>query len=445
MEILKVKLNNEYYGFDAENIEQILEIPPITPVPLTGSEVLGVCVVAGKIINVIDINEIINNKNSKITKESRILKLYDKDVAFLVDKIESIIEVNEENLEENNEIISHFYKEDDEVVMILDIEKILEKTSVETYEPIKIDKIEQDIEEVNNINEFKRVLFFKAGGENFALDIEILREIIYVSEITPISNSNILGVITLRDKVLNVIDINEILGFSSNEISEKSRILVATEGKKALAFLVDEVEAVKNIEIDLIEDLNVSKDLIEGVYKGEKIYSIISSAFIRSLIDKYYTEEEDVDEKSKESKVSEIAVFKLENEEFAFDIEDVQEIIKYEEITPVPDAPKFIEGILNLRGQVIPIMSLPKRLNFKEKIDDKTKIIVCLVKNERIGFIVDDVLEILFVEDKYISKAKSEEIIFDEVINLEDRVILKIKVENLLDDESLEQIKMIKE
>jgi len=444
MEILKVKLNNEYYGFEAGSIEQILEVPLITPVPLTGSEILGVCVIAGKIINVIDVNQIINYKKSNITKNSRILKLFNKDIAFLVDGIEAIIQVKEENLEENGDIISHFYKEDDNVVMILDIEKILEKTSVETYEPIKIDKIEQNIEEVNNTNEFKRVLFFKAGGENFAIDIEILREIIYVSEITPVSNSDILGVITLRDKVLNVIDINEILGFSSNEISEKSRILVATDGKKALAFLVDEVEAVKNIEVSLIEKVNISEELIEGVYKGERIYSIISSAFIRSLIDKYYTEEENV-EIHKESNVSEIAVFRIDNEEFAFDIEDVQEIIKYEEITPVPDAPEFIEGILNLRGQVIPIMSLPKRLDFEERIDEKTKIIVCLIRNERIGFIVDDVVEILFVEDKYISKAKNEDALFDEVINLEDRVILKIKVENLLDEESLEQIKMIKE
>jgi len=444
MEILKVKLNSEFYGFEAGNIEQILEIPPITPVPLTGREILGVCVIAGKIINVIDINQIINNFQSNITKDSRILKLFNKDIAFLVDSIEAIIEVKEENLEENGDIISHFYKENNDVVMILDIEKILKKTIIEEYTPIKIDKIEQDTQNLKSNDEFKRVLFFKAGGENFAIDIEILREIIYVSEITPISNSDILGVITLRDKVLNVIDINEILGFSKNEITDKSRILVAIDEKKAIALLVDEVEAVKNIEVNLIENVNVSEELIEGVYKGEKIYSIISSAFIRNLIDKYYTEEENV-EIHKESNVSEIAVFKIDNEEFAFDIEDVQEIIKYEEITPIPDAPEFIEGILNLRGQVIPIMSLPKRLNFEEKIDEKTKIIVCLIKDERIGFIVDDVIEILFVEDKYISKAKSEDALFDEVINLEDRVILKIKVENLLDEENLEEIKLIKE
>lgn len=444
MEILKVKLNSEFYGFEAGNIEQILEIPPITPVPLTGREILGVCVIAGKIINVIDINQIINNFQSNITKDSRILKLFNKDIAFLVDSIEAIIEVKEENLEENGDIISHFYKENNDVVMILDIEKILKKTIIEEYTPIKIDKIEQDTQNLKSNDEFKRVLFFKAGEQNFAIDIEILREIIYVSEITPISNSDILGVITLRDKVLNVIDINEILGFSKNEITDKSRILVAIDEKKAIALLVDEVEAVKNIEVNLIENVNVSEELIEGVYKGEKIYSIISSAFIRNLIDKYYTEEENV-EIHKESNVSEIAVFKIDNEEFAFDIEDVQEIIKYEEITPIPDAPEFIEGILNLRGQVIPIMSLPKRLNFEEKIDEKTKIIVCLIKDERIGFIVDDVIEILFVEDKYISKAKSEDALFDEVINLEDRVILKIKVENLLDEENLEEIKLIKE
>jgi len=243
-----------------------------------------------------------------------------------------------------------------------------------------------------------------------------------------------------------------LLGFSHKEPDEKSRALIAYHKGKAIALLVDEVEEVKNLENSALEPMigGVAGEIIEQVYKEkDSVSSIISADYIRKLVREYYIESEENSDNelkgSEETDVSEIAVFKVGDEEYAFDIEEVQEIIRYDTITPVPEAPGFMEGILNLRGSVIPVISLPDRLGFGYEVTDKTKIVVCSVGNEKIGFIVDDVNEILFVEDAYISKAVSEESLFEEVINLDDgkRVILKIRVGNLLDEEILEQIKMM--
>ncbi len=144
--------------------------------------------------------------------------------------------------------------------------------------------------------------------------------------------------------------------------------------------------------------------------------------------------------------MNEIAAFQINDEEFALDIHDVQEIIKYTAITAIPEAPQYIDGVINLRGVVIPIVSLPDRLGFKKEIKPKSKILICDIKGEKIGLFVDDVNEIMFIDDKYVSKSSSENTLFSEVVTLDEgkRVILKLRITEVLDDSTLESIKTIK-
>ena len=439
--LLKVKIKDKIYGFDANRIEQILTPPPITPLPLTKEYILGITSINGKIIYVIDLKELLFNERIEITPNTKLLTIFEGD-GFLVDEVLEMIEVSESELDESdNELLLGIYKDKDEIVQIIDIDKILSLESLVPFTPKSLTHVEIKEEDKTQNEEYRRVLYFKANGERFAIDIDILREIIYPPEITPIAKSDVLGVITLRGEAINVLSMNRLLGFEEKEIDEKSRILIASNDNKVIGLLVDEVEAVKSIEVSQIEPLPNKDEIVEAVYKKDMV-TLISTSFIRRLIDKYHLEDEETTDIVKENIVSEVVVFKIDNEEFAFDIDEVQEIIKYEEVTPIPDMPDIVKGILNLRGSVIPVISLAKRLNLKENITDKSKIIVCNLDGERVGFIVDDVSEILFVDDKYISKAESEDSIFDEVINLDDRIILKIKAKNLLDKETLEKIKL---
>jgi len=380
--------------------------------------------------------------------------------SFVVDEVLGMIEVDENRLEENNDkdsFLQGFYKADDKVVQLLSIDALLQNVTIDRFVPVKLNSLQEakngeDSDDSKSVDDFKRALFFKAENERFAIDIEGLRELIFApKEITPIAGSDALGMITLRDEVITLLDMNSLLGFAYKEPDDKSRALIAYHKGKAVALLVDEVEEVKNLDKKNLEPMpgGVAVDMIESVYKEEKeVTSVISTDFIRKLVREYHIESEEQrggeQNESAEEDVSEVAVFKVGSEEYAFDIEEVQEIIRYDTITPVPEAPGFMEGILNLRGSVIPVISLPDRLGFGYEVTDKTKIIVCSVGEEKIGFIVDDVNEILFVEDQFVSKAANEEALFEEVINLDDgkRVILKIRVENLLDDDMLEQIKM---
>ena len=93
--------------------------------------------------------------------------------------------------------------------------------------------------------------------------------------------------------------------------------------------------------------------------------------------------------------------FVIGEDRFALDILMVQEIIKTPLITNLPNSPVFIEGVINLRGNIIPVIELRKRLNLPDSKDRKTvdsRIVIVNVDNRITGFIVDSVSEILKVQ-----------------------------------------------
>ncbi len=95
-----------------------------------------------------------------------------------------------------------------------------------------------------------------------------------------------------------------------------------------------------------------------------------------------------------------LVCFNLGSEDFGVDISKVQEINRMVEITNIPQSPEFVEGVINLRGKIIPVVDLRKRFGF-EIMTERTKenrIIVIETPNATVGFIVDAVTEVLRIK-----------------------------------------------
>lgn len=98
-----------------------------------------------------------------------------------------------------------------------------------------------------------------------------------------------------------------------------------------------------------------------------------------------------------------LVVFDLGNEHFGVNITAVDGIIKMQEITRVPKTLSFVEGVTNLRGSVLPIIDLRKRLGTPLKeADNETRIVVVNIDNSKIGMIVDAVSEVLTIQEDVI-------------------------------------------
>jgi purine-binding chemotaxis protein CheW len=100
--------------------------------------------------------------------------------------------------------------------------------------------------------------------------------------------------------------------------------------------------------------------------------------------------------KKGEAELLQLVTFSIGEEEFGVEILKVQEINRMMEITRVPKAPDFVEGVINLRGRVIPVIDLRKRFGLESKVHDKdTRIIVIEINKMIVGFVVDAVSEVL--------------------------------------------------
>lgn len=101
-----------------------------------------------------------------------------------------------------------------------------------------------------------------------------------------------------------------------------------------------------------------------------------------------------------------LACFRIGAELYALDIMRIKEIIRPQKLTAIPKAPAFIEGVINLRGAVIPVADMRKR--FAQPVDGdprKNRIVVCSLVGRVIGLLVDEVLEVRRYSRKEISPA----------------------------------------
>lgn len=95
--------------------------------------------------------------------------------------------------------------------------------------------------------------------------------------------------------------------------------------------------------------------------------------------------------------------FSLGDEEFGVHVLKVREIIRMPEVTRVPNTPPYVEGVINLRGKVIPVMSMRKRFGLEmQDFDSRTRIMVMDVDGELMGFIVDAVSEVIRISEEEI-------------------------------------------
>ncbi|MDD3313084.1 chemotaxis protein CheW [Pseudodesulfovibrio sp.] len=154
----------------------------------------------------------------------------------------------------------------------------------------------------------------------------------------------------------------------------------------------------------------------------------------------------ELEEKEKDQELIQLVTFSIGEEEFGVNILQVQEIIRTMDITRVPRAPEFVEGVINLRGKVIPIVDMRSRFGLAHKEHDKyTRIIVIEIDMIIVGFVVDSVSEVLRIPANSVQPpppvvAGMDSDYIDGVGKLEDRLLILLDLDSLLDNEEKEAL-----
>jgi purine-binding chemotaxis protein CheW len=138
---------------------------------------------------------------------------------------------------------------------------------------------------------------------------------------------------------------------------------------------------------------------------------------------------------------TQLVVFVLASEEFACNIADVREVLKMIRVTPLPRSLDFVEGVINLRGEVIPVIDLRKRFNLPA-VDrtDESRIIIVEVEERMVGLTVDSVSEVIRLSNKQIQEAPNQ--VAGEQTNLimgvgkiDERMLIILNLERILTSE----------
>lgn len=133
-------------------------------------------------------------------------------------------------------------------------------------------------------------------------------------------------------------------------------------------------------------------------------------------------------------------VFRLENEHYGVDIMNVREVSEFKDTLKIPNTPAFIDGVINLRGEITPIISLKKRFNLSGGYDrNQGRVIVVNMNDKLIGFLVDEASQVLTIEDSNIDP--TPEIIsgidrryIDGIGKIDDKMVIILDFEKVLSE-----------
>ncbi|MBA4252322.1 MAG: chemotaxis protein CheW, partial [Chlorobiaceae bacterium] len=153
--------------------------------------------------------------------------------------------------------------------------------------------------------------------------------------------------------------------------------------------------------------------------------------------------------KVESSEILQLVSFKLGEEEYGVDILKVHEINHVTQLTKVPNAPNFVDGVINLRGKVIPVIDFRTLLRLNKREHDKdTRIIVVEISGKTIGFIVDAVKEVMRIpvnitEPPPNITVGADSSFIHSVGKLKDRLLILIDLEKIFSEQDQEKIKEI--
>ncbi|SHI85706.1 chemotaxis protein CheW [Lutispora thermophila] len=427
-------LGEDEFGIDIMNVKEIIRVPDITRVPNAPCYVEGACNLRGNVLPIIDGRIWFNMERKAKDENSRVLVIDvdGKATGMIVDKVSEVMRVSMADIEDTPQIVrnvdSDYLKgvvkldSGNRLVMLLDVVRALR---VDNDGEGRIRGQDESLHNTGamlystgteSIDE-EQLVSFLLDEEEYAIGIMQVKEIIRTPQIVKVPNCEdyIEGVVSIRNNLLPIINLRTYFGMEHMDINDYTRILVVDMGNFTAGIMVDKVLEVLRVPKSIIQPppkfSTQSEEQLKGVAKlndGKRMILMLEPSKLISLdeisgikaTDGIYEQDEDEKRTGRQMVDEEqLVTFKIDSVEYGVKIANVQEINRMTEVTKIPRAPYYIEGIVNLRGNVIPALNLRKFFNLPEKqITDATRIIIIDFNGKRTGIVVDSVSEVLTFE-----------------------------------------------
>jgi len=478
-------MQEESYAFPMGRVQEIIRMPEVVRLPLGPASLEGLANLRGRILPIVNLRRCCGLPEIEHDEATRVIVVdAGATIGFVVDRVSSVTSVTPDRVESVDSIrrtvdsaaLEQIVKSggDDEMTKVLDVVALVSTEFAALAERVARSAsgaglVTRDAGDTGDedTDDTLELVSFAVDGQEYALPIDQVQEIVQAPESVshvPNAGSRVLGVMDLRGRLLPVVSLRSIFKLPVTDLQPQNRIVVVSLDGGVVGVVMDTVREVLRVPHDLVAELpdymarsgrSTEVDSVCRLDSGKRLVSVLSvdKMFSRDGLreqlagidtgDEFLPEEMGVaagvaDDHDGDDEM--LVVFRLDDEEYCVDIDTVQEIIRVpESLIRVPKTLDFVEGLVNLRGAVLPVVDLRTRLGIdRAERDERQRIVVLIIGGVRTGFIVDSVAEVTRVAKSALEPAPelSEEQarLVSQVANLaeQQRMLMLLEPDHLL-------------
>ncbi|WP_226018067.1 chemotaxis protein CheW [Novosphingobium sp. FKTRR1] len=452
-------LQNEVFAVNMVAVREIIRVPDVTRVPLAPPALDGVANLRGSVVPIVSLRRLLGLEEREADEATRAVVIdVGQPVGFVVDRVSSVLSVDQNQIEGvagctgaiDVDYLAGMIKNagGHAVTMIVEFASLiaqefaliagLAQRAAQNGAALvrKTDDQRRD-DDAGGQDEIQLVNFL-LDGQDYGIAISDVQEIVHLPDaITalPQTPAHVLGVMTLRSRLLPLMDLRSMFRLAHRELDEKSRIVVLRLGSLSVGLVVDAVSEVLRVGLADVRDLpgliatrGEDSDITRvcQLQGGKRLVSIVNGhnlfdhPAVRDALDAADRAPTDAQEDATmdhddggadeaTDDTRQLVVFRLGAEEFGVSIAAVKEILRVpDEMFWVPKSAAHVEGVINLRGNVLPVIDLRCRMGLERaEAHERQRIMVFQHKGVATGYVVDHVAQVLVVPAGVIEDAPS--------------------------------------
>jgi len=474
-QLLIFRLGGESFGLTLSAVAEIIRPPNLVHMPLVPPSLLGLANLRGIVLPVVSLRALLRRPDVEANQFTRVVVMRGAaPVGLVVDRVDRLLELAADQIEKDDSgagtidagLLDGVIQRGDgeSPIRVLSPSRLLSgqfarlgiaPTSIASAAPLAMSP-PAGLPARARIS----LLSFDLDHQEYALPLDRVREIIalpdHIAEL-PRPEAAVLGVVTLRERLLPLVSLRALLGLPADDLhGQRGKVVVMSVGHGAIGLLVDATREILRLDPDCVDPAPALLTRGEGDAEivaicrldgGRRLVALLSpdrlfrSEVVQRIIDDQAAGEAGMQAETNAMAEQQFIIFRLGQQDYGIPIAAVGEIARPpEHLTRLPKAPAFIDGVMNRRGSVVPIVDLRRRFDLGVTEPAGTRRILMLETGGGIaGFLVDSVSEILKVTADAICPAPDlspEQMrLISRVINLEasGRLILLVDPAQLLD------------
>ncbi|HEY2780271.1 MAG TPA: chemotaxis protein CheW [Steroidobacteraceae bacterium] len=430
---LTFRVDSQLYALPSDEVTEVIRVPVVARVPQSPASLLGLGNLRGSVLPVVGLRQMLGKAATADLSSCRAIILdVGAPVALVVDSVATLETVGTRQVETVQKEIGAAGSEKllgafstgtaREVAKILDIKALLQ-TAFSNRTRNKSQAVKAQAAQLKTeggaLKKTEMLVTFEVADQEFALPLEAVQEILPLpATLTAVARAEavVLGMTSMRDTLMPILSLRALLGFGLRReaANEREKVIVMKLGNDQIGLVADQARSIVAADPDLMDPIppilaarTGGESRIKSVYRGEagrRLISILSpdQMFREDVMQRLTAGHQAHPASTPQAEAGGreeliVLVFRLGDDEFGLPIEAVVEVSQVPaQITRVPKTPKFLEGVVNLRGEVLPVVDQRRRFDMPQLLKNETRrLVVVKTERHRAGIIVDSVSDVL--------------------------------------------------